>query len=398
VLWPGLIMAARLRKNVLSFLALAAALASCEDPVATTSGVVHPTLVEVSPEDFLMEVPCQVGPGSMQVYVATLYDHGPLPLDDGSAGADGGLSAGGGEGGGWSPPSVPGADFPRRSNPVSCGTAVGFGSVTPGNRYSVGIQAFDREDLMVHEPFVEVVPEATVPDVRDVATGEVVPPRWTGTCGRLKPATARTSVVRRIRECTPLVDHQPSAVTGVELRPELALGTVDCGSGAGKVDHFEVTTSSGTRSVPCGEALVIDDATAGRTLVLEVLAFAAGESAALLGTTCTAVPISGVTVTATCSPFTDKGALEVDPSAAATALGLGCDTLRELTITPDGAAPLRVRPSACGSLVPLVGLPRGDQTVSVVAVPGDGSAGVTGTCSGTVVPGQRVLASCSVQP
>jgi hypothetical protein len=391
-------MAAWPRKSVLSFLALAAGLASCEDPVPSSTGIVHPTLVEVSPEDFLGDVACQVGPGSMQVYVATLYDHGPLPIDDGSAGAGGEANAGGGEGGGSSPPLVPGASYPRRSNPVSCGTAVGFARVTPGNRYSVAIQAFDREDLIVHEPFVEVVPGETVPDVRDVTTGEIVPPRWTGVCGRDRPATARTSVVRRIRDCSPLVDRQPSTTGGVELRPELALGEVACGTGPGEVEHFEVTTSSGTQMLPCGDALPIEEVSPGRTLVIDVLAFAAGETTAVLGTTCTAVPTAGVTVTATCSPFTDKGALEIDPIAAATALGVGCDTLRELTIAEEGATPLRVRPSACGSLVPVFGLPRGKRSVTVVAVPGDGSAPVTGTCSGTVVPGQRVLASCAVQP
>jgi hypothetical protein len=292
---------------------------------------------------------------------------------------------------------LPEVGFGRRSDPVACNTAVGFANVTPENVYSVDIQAFDRADLVVHEPGVEVTPDTPPPDVRDAATLEVVTPRWTTLCGDPK-VIARAAVVRRVRNCAPLVDAQPGALTGVELRPELALGSVKCGSGAGKVDHFEVTTASGTETLACGDALTIADAPAGRTLVLDVLAFEAGETEALLGTTCTAVPTSGVTVTGSCSPFTDKGALEVDPSEAAAALGVACDTLRELTLTAPGAAPVRVRPAACGSLVPLLGLPRGSQAVEVVATPADGSAAVAGTCSGAVVPGRRVLASCALTP
>jgi hypothetical protein len=390
------IMTVRRPRNVLSLLALAAVFAGCEEEALTSVEIVHPTLIEVSPNDFLAEVPCQLGPGSMQVYVATLHDHGPELVD----GADDGQGGAGGEGGGAGAPAVAGAPgtelaFPRRSNPVSCGTAVGFARVTAGHYYSVDIQGFDRDDLIVHEPGVDVTFDGPPPPVRDIATGETVAPRWTTRCGK---GMARTALVRRIRECTPIVDARPSSVTAVELRPDLALGSTACGAGAGDVDHFEVTTASGTRTVTCGEPLLIEDVATDRTLVLGVLAFAAGDSTAVFGTTCTAAPRTGVTVTAACSAFTDKGALEVDPVAAASALGLRCDALRELTVTAEGEAPLRVRPSACGTLVPLVGLARGTQTVTIVGSPSDGSPDVTGTCAATVVPGQRVLATCSLGP
>lgn len=383
-------MAARPRGILFSFVALAA-FAGCEETETTAPEVVHPTLVEVSPDDFLSGVPCGVGPGSMQVYVATLFDHGPRQWDESES--DGGSAGGAGGAGGEEP--RPGEAI-RRSGPVACTTAVGFAGVTPGNQYSIELEAFDRADVVVTD--TDGDPDAGLPVVLDPATEEVVPARWTTSCGKNPLATARASAVRRIRNCSPLVDHQPSTVTLVELRPERALVDVGCGTGSGDVKRFEVTTPAGTTSLPCGEALTVEDVTAGRTLVLDVLAFRAGDSAAALGTTCTAVPTKGVTVEATCSPFTDKGALEIDPAAAAAALGASCDTLRELTITAPGAAPLRVLPSSCGTLVPLVGLERGEQTVGVVATPSDGSAALAGTCAATVVPGRRVLASCALSP
>lgn len=379
-------MAARRPEKVFPFLALAL-LAGCEEQVLTSTGIVHPTLVEVSPDDFTADVPCLEGPGSMQVYVATLYDHGFPPLD-GTGGATGeeddGSSGAGGAGDGTGPKT-------RRSGLVSCGTAVGFARVTPDHRYSVDIEAFDRADLIVNPVDDPLDP----PPVRDATTNEIVPPRWTTSCGK---ATARAAVVRRIRNCEPIVDHQPSTATAVELRPELALGSARCGSGPDDVDHFEVTTAAGVQTLACGDPLVLADTTANRTLVVSVLAFAASDAAPLLGATCTAEPRLGVTVTATCAPFTDKGALEIDPTAAAAALGLDCAALRDLTLTAPGAAPLRVRPSACGSLVPFVGLTRGATDVAVVATPVDGAGDVTGTCSAQVIPGQRVLAACAPEP
>jgi hypothetical protein len=335
----------------------------------------------------------------MQVYVVTLHDHGFAPDVDPDAGAP---DAGGAEGGAGGAGGATGDDdevrLPRRSNPVSCGTAVGFARVTPEHRYSVDVDAFDRADLVVHEPGVEVDEDLPPPPVKDAATGETVRARWTTTCGKRAKTTARSGVVRRIRNCEPLVDHRPSSVTAVELRPELALGTATCGGGADDVDHFEVTTSTGVQTLACGDPLLVADAVANRTLVLDVLAFAAGDPEAVLGSTCTAEPRTGVTVSAACSPFTGKGALEIDPAAAASALGVSCDALRELTLTAPGAAPVRVRPSSCGSLVPVVGLARGVQTVAVVASPADGSAEVSGSCSANVVPGRRVLASCDRLP
>jgi hypothetical protein len=387
------IMTVRRPRNVSSFLALAA-LVACAEQELTSTGIVHPTLIEVSPDDFIAEVPCELGPGSMQLYVATLHDHGPDLSGETSSGEQ--PDAGeGGEGGGGGASSDPELGFPRRSNPVSCGTAVGFAQVTAGNRYSVDIQGFDRADLVVHEPGVEATFDAPPPPVRDIATGETVPARWTTSCGK---GTARSSLVRRLRECSPIVDAQPSALTVVELRPDLALGSTTCGAGAGDVDHFEVTSASGSHTLTCGEGLRIEDAVPGRTLVLGVLAFASDDADATLGAICTATPTAGVTVAANCGPFTDKGALDVDPAAAASALGLSCDMLRELTVTAPGAAPLRVRPSACGSLVPLVGLARGSQTVEIVGSPADGAPDVSGTCTATVIPSQRSLATCSMRP
>lgn len=386
-------MAARRLGKAFLFLGFSLSVA-CDDQELITTGIVHPTLVEVSPADFLGDVPCQTGPGSAEVYVATLHDYGPAPVDEGAGGEAGAAGAASAPTGCAAIRGKP-LGVPRRSMPVECGTTVGFARVTPDHCYSVDIEAFDRADVVVQDPEDAVDAGEPPPPVTDPVTGETVPPRWTTTCGK---ATARAAVVRRIRECEPLVDHQPGSTTAVEIRPDLALGSAKCGAGAGEVDHFELSTGDAVDTLGCGDPLVLDTTPAARTLVISALAFSAGDSAAMLGATCTAEVHAGVTVTATCLPFSDKGALEIDPRAAASALGVDCGALRELTLTTAGAAPLRVRPPQCGSLVPFFGLARGDQNVAVVATPRDGSASVTGRCTGSVVPGQRVLATCGAEP
>jgi hypothetical protein len=327
----------------------------------------------------------------MRSYVATLRHHG-LADEDGSGGDSGSTegSAGGGDGDVAASELAP----PIHAPPVDCSTAMGFGQVTPDHRYSADIYAFDRAGLVL-APREEGTPVPQVPVVIDPATLEVVEPRWTTSCPTV---TARYAHVRRIHDCDALIDHGMSGPAAVELSLAAALGSRSCGTGSGEIERFEVTTPTGTIVASCDEPLVLDDVPAERSLVLPVLAFEAGATGPVLGTTCVADPHQGVTVTASCDAFTDKGALAVDPVAASAALGLDCTALRELTLTLSGSAPRHVRPSDCGRLVEFAGLGAGEQSVSAVATAGDGTVTGVAQCGAAIIPAQRALATCAPEP
>ena len=58
-------------------LLLLGALLGCEETTVPVEGVYHPTLIQVSPDNFLGTVPCRPGAtGAMQTYVATIFDVG----------------------------------------------------------------------------------------------------------------------------------------------------------------------------------------------------------------------------------------------------------------------------------------------------------------------------------
>src|SRR6478609_8243073 len=119
------------------------AYAGCSTSSATTVAVTHQTMIEVSPDDFLGNVPCATeGPG-LKRYVATLFD---LNIVGGASGAAGSsASAGTDSTSGGSAVAAP-FQLPS-STPTPCVAAVGFGYVTPGRRYEVQIDGFDTDDL-----------------------------------------------------------------------------------------------------------------------------------------------------------------------------------------------------------------------------------------------------------
>ena len=134
--------------------------ASCAETTTLPSTIVHPTLIEVSPDEFMHGVPCLDAPGAMGSYVATVYDLGP-PLDAGLAEeAPEAPEAAGGDGGGGASASASastaGFALPS-SGPVNCVQPVGFAQVVPGNRYTAVIQGYDRRDLVRLAPGVPIL-------------------------------------------------------------------------------------------------------------------------------------------------------------------------------------------------------------------------------------------------
>jgi len=360
---------------------------ACEEDEEVSTAIIHPMLVSVSPEDFLGTLPCLDAPGAMRTYVAVLRHRGPAD-DDGVAGEHGYPQGVGGEGG------APAGIDPAESSPLlACTSTIGFGMVRPDHRYLADVYAFDRDDLELATPAGDLGPW-DAPVVIDEATGDPVAPRWTTRCAAI---TARQAIVRRFHDCEPLTDHAPGGPAVVEVNLDTLAG-VECGVSPGQIERFDVTGPAGVVSVACGETLTFEDLPAGQSLVMPVLAYEAGVAEATFGTTCTADVHAGVTVTASCDPLTDEGALEVDPAAAASALGLDCSTLAELTLQYDDAPPRRVLPSDCHRPVQFPGIARGVQSVSAVAMLSDGSTSGEAACTGSVVPAQRVVATCAAVP
>ena len=245
----------------------------------------NPTLVAVEPESFLGDVPCLSGPGAMRRYVATLEDVTP---DLGGAGAGFGS---------FVLPSSP---------PVSCTVPVAFGFVVPEHRYVADIQGYDRADLV---PLA-----AGSPVMLSTASGELVEPRWTTSCGRQDQGTDTAVIAFRrvtifVRACDPLTDHlEGGSPTGITVSLDAALGELGCGPEPGAVDRFQVTLD-GSEAAPaeasCGEAVSFDEVTAGTTYTFTVLAFEAGAEAATWETTCYRTAELGATVSAYCDPLVE---------------------------------------------------------------------------------------------
>ncbi len=349
---------------------LAFGLCACSDEPQLVIVIEHPTLIEVSPSEFLGNVPCLEAEGAMRRYVATVFD---VTTDEDAGTAE---------------------DFALPSSgPTNCSQPVGFAFVVGGHRYAAEVDGYDRVDI---EP---LAPGSRV--MIDPETALTVSPRWTTSCGREagESAYAVRETTRDVSHCDPLVDHAPGtseALVLVDLEP--ALGALECGAEPGQVDHFQVS-DGGTvlASVTCGESAQLSGLSANVIHELSLLAFEAGATAPSFGTTCEVSPVSGVTVEAVCSPLESQGALDIDLPAALRALSLACDSsLRELSVVgPADLAARRVTPPACSRTLRVSELPPGAAALAITTVLADGTAGPSATCSGVVLPGLIQSATCS---
>jgi hypothetical protein len=367
-----------LRSSPLVFLTLAS-LCGCETETVPVETVYHPTLIEVSPAEFIGNVTCRPGAaGALQTYVATLFDVGEalMPLEP----------------------------FPLPSSgPVACTRSVAFSRVFDPHRYRAEIQGYDRSDLV---PLGATDGQGSVgiPILVDPVTSERIAPRWTTTCGETSPTLARVAVTRTITDCKPLVDSGTLGPTEVEVRIDAALGDLQCGAEAGMVEHFEVSLGDGpVQSAPCGEAVTFPDVPPGSTLSLPLVAYEAGNAHPRWGSTCQARPGAGAIVTATCAPLTERGALDVEPEQALAALGLDCSALGELRLelldaASQPLAPARyVEASNCDLPVRFANLVSGAAATRATLVAGGVEVGAA-RCAGDVVPGHAVTSTCTAEP
>jgi hypothetical protein len=292
-------------------------------------------------------------------------------------------------------------NFPLPSSgPVSCTAPISFAFVVPGHRYAADIAGYDRSDIEALAP--------GSPIMVDPESGATVKPRWTTSCGRddAEGVLAVGAVTQRVSHCAPLEDNAPSPSTEalVSVSIDDSLGALSCGSAAGEIDHFEVSTGEDAAvQADCGASALLSGLTAGSINELTLLAFEAGQATPSFGTECSVTPEAGVTVDAVCGPLVDQGALDIDLPAVLGVLSLSCDaSLREIVLDPEAdpadptadPAPERVTPPDCTRALRLSNLAPGTNTVQVTTSLADGSVGPSATCSGNVLPGLAANASC----
>jgi hypothetical protein len=325
---------------VLWLLGVASGLAACVDSGGGDSGIDFPTLIAVSPQDFLGGVRCANAPGAMRRYVATLYDVSE------DVGVDG-----------FALPS---------SGPVDCRLEAKFGMVVPGRRYVARVDGYDRTDI---RPLgAPDVANSGSPVMVDAATGEYVAPRWTSACsgaatrddsgpplesggpdadlpdaeapdagadsdvpdGTLEAAAqvscntdpdpvARRDVAvtcvryltRRVAACSPLCDGVGPGITGLSVSLSRALDTLQCGNGPGQVATFRVEREGGTeppQTAACGQVVIFTEGIApSRLAIFKVTAFENGSSSPSWETRCHGEPALGTVLPVSCDPLVSTG-------------------------------------------------------------------------------------------
>ncbi|MGC4088848.1 MAG: hypothetical protein QM756_13300 [Polyangiaceae bacterium] len=155
----------------------------CSSSATTTSALPHPTVIEVSPDEFAQPPSCGSEAGSLQRYLATLIDVTP---SDGDAGAPVNFT-------------LPSSALQIEAGgtihyePIPCLQAVNFGWVVSGHTYRAELLGFDRSDLHLLE--------GGLPVAIDAATRAVVQPRWRATCGTTTPVRAEAELTRTVHDC-----------------------------------------------------------------------------------------------------------------------------------------------------------------------------------------------------
>lgn len=279
----------------------------CFDRASEPEAIEHPTLLGVSPRDFLGDVPCVDSPGAMRRYSATLYD---VSVD----------------------PPLQGFALPS-SGLVPCLQDIGFSYVAIDHEYVARVQAYDRDDL---SPQVTGSPNAVD------AEGRVVAPRWTAECGQpatgtggapsssddddgegeggeddTTPApgfvvdgvTATANFTVYTSYCMPLVDHGPASETRVSLGLDEALRDLDCGDESGEIAEFTAELAGATTAplrADCAGTVEFGGLEPGSDYRFNVLAFEAGSDEPGWQTTCRATTQSGTVTPASCDPLRER--------------------------------------------------------------------------------------------
>jgi hypothetical protein len=394
----------------------------CAESTVPPAGVYHPTLIGLAPQVFLGSVPCVDSPGAMRTYVGTVFNLEYLP--DGSPVTEDDVAAGDAIEGrleseptschadadpGTTPRAVVGFALPS-TGPVDCADSVSISRVLQPQRYRAEIQGYDRSDLIALAP--------GVPILVDPNTGERVEPRWTFKCGDNCPEHVLTYSTRIVSDCT-MTEHGPTpppGTTSVVVSTD-ALSGASCGSASGEIEHVEVSYDefgqSASRAGACGDQIELDEVPVRGTLTMTVFAFEAGNPEPRWGTTCTALPVAGLKVPATCAPLHEQGSVSMDPAEALAALGSDCAALTALPgelklelVEQGGAAipakqqpmPRYVDPNTCGQAVLYSNLNGGAATLRATLMSGPNEISHA-LCTANVTPAAAPAAAhCSLEP
>lgn len=385
---------AKLRSaSLLAYAGLVAA-AGCSSNATTAAAVTHPTMIAVSPQDFLGDVPCSTSGSGLKRYVATLFDLNRSIGGFGGEGGDSGADASTGAGG-----SMTIAFQLPSSVPTSCLAGVGFGYVVAGRTYRIEIDGYDTNDVF---PRAEGARQMVSPaPTADAPATPLLAPRWTAACER---ATAVDATVIRADRCTTFAaDLAAPAGLHVALAP--LLGDLRCGDEPGQIAELDVTASTPdgrthAATVACSVTAeaVFNDLAGDQLVSLYVSARAKGTdlaAPALAGATCNASTRAGATVEAQCGLLSQVGTLRVDLRAALDVLSLACrsDSVTTVEVMPSGQESARSFPPP-DCLQPFdQGFPPGPASVAVTARRGDDLLG-RANCRADVVPGKLLTASC----
>jgi hypothetical protein len=348
---------------------------------STAAAPTLPTVMVVKPETFLGSLACLDTPGGAQMYVATLEDRTPNLY--GQAG------------------STATSFILPSSEPTSCHRASGFGFVVPGHQYAADIQVYDRQ-VWSAAPGSSQMLDAPSPN------GAFVAPRWTTNCGRdplttgFGPSICVQNFMVTMRGCIPLVNSAPSAQTIVALRPKTALGDLDCGTSAGQIGSFVVVPEDPNleqkTAASCDAEFTYSGLLPGKRHGFDLFAYEPGGAAPRWGTTCTADPIAGATVVATCDPLSDHGTLVVDLGAWLASAHQACsaDGVTEITVsvfTPNGVIAESATLPDCALPLTFPALVPGSYPIQVSASTAAGP-GPAGRCDAVVMPGTITVATC----
>ncbi|WP_437492958.1 hypothetical protein WME75_19350 [Sorangium sp. So ce1014] len=343
------------------------------------------TSLTIDPLAFLGDVRCSSEPGAIRSYVATLTDE-----------------------------SAEGGPFTLASSPpIPCSSRVSFTYVVEGHEYTARIDGYAQraEELAP-------VGDETSGSPHMLVDGAPVAPRWTWACpgpdatddaGKL---VAKTGVNVVVQGCASVAGPDDAPSAAIVLDPASALGALRCGADDREVASFDVLPEGSALApvlgvgCPPAEPVVYDlGAAPGRAHFFRLEAKnAAGDL--LFGSSCFATASAGITVTATCAPLSDTGALELDLDALLAAEQLACGagastytaTYTATEPLPDGeqsgTAPY-VGPVPCGQRALLSALSPGTYETSVEVLDATGTSVLSASCAGEVRPGATTRATCA---
>jgi hypothetical protein len=367
----------------------------CSSSGSTAASVTHPTLLEVSPAQFLGTVPCAAdGPG-LKTYVATLYDtnetaNGGAPGEFESELAEETTETAFARLRGDEPSDQ--FELPSAA-PTRCTASVGFGYVVPGRRYEVLIEGYEQDTTEV-QPLAlgsHLLVATAAPD------GPTLKSSYRAYCRRATPVDS-TNVVTD--QCDPFQPSEDAPKPGLRVPLGSLLGGFTCGAEEDQLEELRVSVQVGSESyeqtVDCAPdaEVVFEDLPDGVASVYVAGLNATGEGATAAGATCDARLVDGATVTARCNRLSSLGTLRIDLASALAEVGLTCDkesvSAVQVLLGPGDSRSLP--PPEC--LQPFESsIAAGDQVVVVLATPVNGDP-LALNCHAEIEPGKLNLAVC----